>query len=158
MGFTSPILTLMPPPVPTRKRRTMGRKRRQPSQTGWSETHPQCLKAVEVKGIAVAGWIRQGQTRQALEQDGQRHLEFEPSQGRADAEVDAGAEADMGVGFARGPEEIGLCEASGIAIGGAKHEADLLALRQPDSRELDILKRVAGEEIDRKSTRLNSSH
>ena len=83
-----------------------------------------------MKAVAIARRLRQPQARQALEQDRQRDRHFEPGERRADAEMDSGPEGDMRVGAA-GQVQVGFRKAFGIAIGGAKQEADLLALPEP---------------------------
>ena len=76
--------------------------------------------------------------------------ELEPRQRRADAEMDAGAEAHMRVRRPAGVEGVGIGKALGIAVGGAEQKADLLALPQPHAGELDLFQRIAGKEMQRR--------
>ena len=65
-----------------------------------SECDPQFFQAVEVVGVAVVGFAHEREVGEALEEEGKSYLHFQPRQGCADAEMDAGAEADVRVGLA----------------------------------------------------------
>ena len=64
--------------------------------------------------------------------------------------MNAGAEAHMGVCRPPAVEAVGIRKALGIAIGGAKQKADLLALLEAHAGELHVLERVTGEEVQRR--------
>ncbi len=70
----------------------------------------------------------QCQFRQAAEQRLKGNEHFEPGQWRADAEVNDGAETDMGVGIARRNKLIRVRKTLGIAVGGTQHQAHFFAL------------------------------
>src|SRR5437016_8317889 len=113
---------------------------------------PGKMKGFEpVKMIAVAVAERTGdfKARQPAEEDRQGDLELEAGKRCPDAEVNAGAEAHMRVGSARGIESIRFAEACRIAIGGAEQQADGFALLQVNAGDIDILERIAGEEMKR---------
>ena len=61
---------------------------------------------MEMIGVPVARGFRKGEPRQSLEQQRQGDLHFQPGQGCPDAEMDAGAEADLGVGVSAGNEAV----------------------------------------------------
>ena len=86
--------------------------------------------------------------------DESRHarLELDPRERRADAHVDAAAEADVLCGV-RPPdvEHVGLREDARVAIGGSEQQRDLLAPRDRDAGDLDtILEHPALEELERR--------
>ena len=103
-----------------------------------------------MKRVAIARRLGQTQARQAGEEDRQRHCEFEARKRRPDAEMNAGAEAHMGVRRPPAVEAVGIRKALGIAIGGPKQKADLLALLEAHAGQLHVLERVTGEEVQRR--------
>jgi hypothetical protein len=71
-------------------------KSRQNVRTPASPLHFQRSQPMEMIGVAVNRHPVEAEGGQALKQDRHRHLEFKPGQWRADAEMNAAAEADMG--------------------------------------------------------------
>src|SRR5271165_7431112 len=59
--------------------------------------HRQGFEAAEVIGVAGARALGEPQSGEAREQDRQRRRQFEPRQRRPDAEVNAGAERQVGI-------------------------------------------------------------
>ena len=62
--------------------------------------------------------------------------------------MDAAAEAGMGVEGAGRVECVGVFEAGGVAVCGAEHQADDIALFQGNTTKVEIFKRVAGEHVE----------
>src|SRR4051794_40166569 len=91
-------------------------------------THHQPLQAMEMIHIVVLWLLRQSQFGQTAEEFAERHLQLDAGERRADAEVDAGAEADIGAIGAEGIEAVGTGEARRVAIGGPEHQADDVTL------------------------------
>src|SRR5262249_2401061 len=80
------------------------------------------VETVEMIDVLVGWRVREPERRQPLEQRPERNLQFDTGKGRADAEVDAGTETDIG---AVGPERIegvGGGKARRIAIGRSEHQ------------------------------------
>ena len=101
-------------------------------------------------GVAIARRSGQPQARQAVQEDRQRDAHFQSRQGRADAEVNAAAERHVRIGRAAWIETVRFGEDQRVAIGGAEQQADPIALTQSYSRDLDVLQRVACEEMQRR--------
>src|SRR5271165_2879371 len=110
----------------------------------------QRLQSVKMIGVAITRLFGELQARQAVEQDRQHSRQFETGERRADAETDAGAEGHMRIGLASGVEGVGVRKTLRIAIGGAKQQADPLALLEGDAGELHVLERVALKEMQRR--------
>src|SRR5271166_6382577 len=110
----------------------------------------QRLQSVKMIGVAITRLFGELQARQAVEQDRQHSRQFETGERRADAEMDAGAEGHMRIGLASGVEGVGVRKTLRIAIGGAKQQADPLALLEGDAGELHVLERVALKEMQRR--------
>ena len=91
----------------------------------------------------------QRQFRQALEQRLKGNQHFKPRQWRADAEMDSGTEAHMGVWFARRIKLIGICKTRRVTVGRAQHQAHLFALLEFDPGIFNVFQRVAGEQMQR---------
>ena len=94
----------------------------------------QRFQPMEMIGVAVARRFRQTQARQAPQQDRQRDAHFQFRQRRADAEVNACAEGQCGLGARLESSRSGSAKASAVAIRGAQQKADLLALTKIISR------------------------
>ena len=105
---------------------------------------------MEMEAVAIARRFRESEAGQALKQDRKGNLHFKPRQGCADAEMDAGPEAHMRAGLAPRIETVGIWKALWIAIGGAEQEADLVALAQFHTGNLDVFQGVAGEKMERR--------
>src|SRR5688572_300509 len=103
---------------------------------------------MEMPGVFIARRAGEAELRQAPEEDRQRHLQFEAGKRSADAEMDACAEGDVRERRPRRIESMRMRPARRIAVRGCEDQADLLALPQPDSRELDIFKRITVEEME----------
>src|SRR5262245_56613409 len=108
---------------------------------------PQAFQPMEMIAVAIARRICEPQLRQAREQDRQSDIELKSRQGRADAKMDASAEAHMRVGRSSRIELIGRGKALLIAIGGAEQQAHRLAFLQLKAVIVDILEGVAAEEM-----------
>ena len=79
----------------------------QPQARDRSEADGERFQPMEVVSVAEAGLFGKMQLRMPFEQSLQRHLQFEPRQRRADAEMNAGAERDVLLVGAAGPEDLG---------------------------------------------------
>src|SRR5271166_3832218 len=99
---------------------------------------------------AKARRLDEAQARQTRKENRQRDRELEARKRRADAEMNAGAEAHMRICRPRAVEAVGIKKALGIPVGGAEQKADLLTLPQVDAGKLDVLECVAGEEMQRR--------
>src|SRR5690606_10462765 len=88
------------------------------------------LEPVEVPAVPIDRRGSEPQLRKPRKEDRQRHLHFKPRQRRADAEVDARTEGDIGGDGAGGIEAAGAGESRRIAVGGPKEEADPLTLAE----------------------------
>src|SRR5260370_23672013 len=64
--------------------------------------------------------------------------------------MDAAAESDMRIGRSAGIDAVRIGEALAVAIGGAEQQADLVAAPQRNPVEIDILQRIAREEVKRR--------
>ena len=92
-----------------------------------SPAHRKGFKGVKVPRVAVACFAIQLQGGQPFAEDAEGGLELKAGQGSPDAEVDAGAEAKVRVGAARGIEDVGQGKLLLVAIGRAEEETDLVA-------------------------------
>lgn len=99
--------------------------------------------------VAVAGRADRVQTGKAFEEDAEGGLHFEPRQRGADAEMDAGAEADVGIRRAGGFEGAGARELVFVAVGRTEEKADLVALPQLEALVFEVLEGVATEHVER---------
>lgn len=113
-----------------------------------SEFDLEPFEAVEVVAVGVLGLFRQAEVGEAGEEDREGDLHFQAGQGGADAEVDAAAEADVGLVLAVGVEFVGVGEAAWVAVGGAEELADDVAGFQLDAVELERFEDVAGEHVE----------
>src|ERR1700680_3868297 len=101
-------------------------------------------------GVAIARRRSETQPGEALEQDRQGDLHFEAGERRADAEMDARPEGDVGQERPRRVEATGVGVARRVAVGRAEEKADLLALVELDAGDLDRLERITIEEMKRR--------
>lgn len=85
---------------------------------------------------------------EALEEDAEGGLQFEPGEGGADAEVDAGAEADVGIGTAGGGENFGGGKLLLVVVGGGEQESHLVALFQREAAVFEVFEGVAFEHVE----------
>ena len=104
---------------------------------------------MEVPCVAVACFAFQLQGGKSFTEDPEGSLELKAGEGSPDAEVDAGAEADVRVGAARGVEDVGQGKLLLVAIGRTEEETDLVAAPQFDPAILDVLQSVALEHMQR---------
>ena len=77
--------------------------------------------------IGVVRGSGQAQVGQALEQDRQGDLQFQPGQGGTDAEMQASAKADMGFWRAMRVETVGTVPDPGVAVGCGQQKRHLIA-------------------------------
>src|SRR6202161_174805 len=92
---------------------------------GWSVLVPGDGEVVDLADGDAGGDVRRGecgQARPAGEQGGQRDFAMEPGQGRAQAEVGSGGEAEVRVWVAADVELIGIREGGGVAVGGGQEQ------------------------------------
>ena len=87
---------------------------------------------------------------QAFEQGLKGNQHFKPCQGRADAEMDSGTEADMGIGFTHGVKLIWIRKSRGVAVGGTQHQAHFFTLFEFDPGIFNVFQRVTREQVKRR--------
>lgn len=75
---------------------------------------------MEMEDVAVARLAREPQARKPPEQGRERDLQLDPGERRADAEMNAGAEADILPVKAERVEPVRIPEARGVAVGRAQ--------------------------------------
>ena len=103
---------------------------------------------MEVPGVAVARRAGESEIGKALEEDAEGGLHFESGEGGADAEVDACAEADVGIGTAGGVEDFGGGKFLLVVGGGGEEETDLVALFQREAAVFKVFEGVAFEHVE----------
>src|SRR6185437_15314985 len=109
------------------------------------------LQTVEVIDVVVTRFACKANAGQPFEQRRQRRLQLDPRQRRADAEMDASAEADVLTVGAERIEGVGMREPFRVAVGGAEHQADRLALPEVLAGvQRHVLERIAGEHVQRR--------
>ena len=85
---------------------------------------------------------------EAAEENADGGLQFESGEGGADAEVDAGAEADVGIGTAGGVETFGGGKLLLVVVGGGEEESHLVALFQREAAVFEVFEGVAFEHVE----------
>src|SRR5678815_1757294 len=111
----------------------------------------QALEPAEYKSRPVARWLTvEPQHRQTREQRSEQHLELEPRELHAEAEVHTCAEREMPVGRTCDVELVRPVERLRVAIGRPVQEPDLLAPPQLVSAILHVLEHVSMEELQRR--------
>ena len=102
--------------------------------------------------VAVGEGRRRGQreSRPAGEENGKCCSELGSGERRPDAEMDAGTERKMRTGWAHRVEAVRVGEARGVAVGGGEQAADGVAGAKSVAEYLDVGKREAGEEVERR--------
>jgi hypothetical protein len=103
-----------------------------------------------VEGVAAARPPSEPQPRQALEQDRRGDAHFEPRERRADAEVDPGSNDKCGLGSRFGGKASGSRKRSASRLAASSRSPISSPFLKRTFRDLGVLERVAGEEMERR--------
>jgi hypothetical protein len=100
--------------------------------------------------VGISGRLRQPQAGAGGEEGGQGAGQFQPRERRPEAEMDAGAEARVGLRRAGGVEPVRLGMGRGVAVGRGEQARHLVARREAVAEDLHLLPRDAGEDVQRR--------
>lgn len=93
---------------------------------------------------------RRAQPGQPREEHAECGLHFQPRQRRTNAGVQPGAERHVRIATARHIKALGVGEPARISVGCAQEQSHFLAPTEGHTLELDIVQRVAGEQMQRR--------